>query len=78
MPAGTGTVSVYASWNGATEVSRWEALAGSGPTTLQPVGAADRTGFETTITARTSAPYVAARALDASGTVLATSQPIKV
>lgn len=40
--------------------------------------AAPRTGFETSIGVATSASYVAARALDASGTLLATSPEVKV
>ena len=38
------TVAVYASWNGATTVARWQVLAGADAGSLQPVaaGAADR------------------------------------
>ena len=78
VDAGGGRVDVYASWNGATEVARWEALAGSAANKLRVVGSAPRTGFETTIPAPTAAALVAARALDASGKVLATSAAIRV
>jgi hypothetical protein len=64
---------VYASWNGATEVASWQVLAGSAPDRLTRVGARRPTGFETAISVRTTAPYVAVRARDASGRVLATS-----
>jgi hypothetical protein len=71
-----GGATVYASWNGATEVSRWEALGGSSPTSLKAVASAPRSGFETTIKIGVQPAYVAARALDASGTVLGTSAVI--
>ena len=72
-------VTVHASWNGATEVSRWEVLAGARPEAVtRPVGAAARAGFETRIRVRASEPYVVARALDADGRVLGTSRPVEV
>ncbi len=77
--AGAGDrVDVYASWNGATEVARWEALAGSKASSLRPVGSAPRSGFETTIAVHTAASLVAARALDEGGKVLATSPAVRV
>jgi arylsulfotransferase ASST len=66
-------VSVYASWNGATDVARWQVLAGSGGGPLEPVGSARRNGFETRIRVSSSANAFAVRALDADGKVLATS-----
>jgi hypothetical protein len=68
-----GSMLVYASWNGATEVAAWEALAGSTEGSLGVAGSALRTSFETTIDAGRAAPYVAVRARDASGTILGTS-----
>ena len=70
-------VTLYASWNGATEVESWEALAGPDPNELEPVGTSPRHGFETTLTVRTAEPYVAVRARSASGRVLGTTGPIK-
>ena len=76
---GTGDeVTVYASWNGATEVASWEIVAGPTPDGLEPVKSADRTGFETAITARTPERWVGARAKDRSGRVLGTSRAISV
>jgi hypothetical protein len=69
---------VYASWNGSTETARWMALGGAAPNALAPLGAARRTGFETTINVSGKAAYVAARALDIRGRALGTSAPIKV
>ncbi len=65
-----GRVTLYASWNGATEVASWQVLAGPGPGDLKPVGEAPRMGFETAIAVETEAPYVAVRARDRSGRAL--------
>jgi hypothetical protein len=70
-------LSVYASWNGATEVASWRVLAGSGSSTLAPVASAPRSGFETAIKAPTSGPYVQVQALDAAGNVIGTSATVK-
>ena len=66
-------MTVYASWNGATNVARWQLLAGPTKTTLSAIKTVPSAGFETTITATTRQPYLAVRALNASGRVLATS-----
>jgi hypothetical protein len=72
--SGATTTSIAASWNGATAVVSWQALAGASATTLAPVGTpVPATNFQTTITAPTSSPYVAVEALGTGGTVLATS-----
>ncbi|HWS81429.1 MAG TPA: arylsulfotransferase family protein [Rubrobacter sp.] len=71
-------VTLFASWNGATEVESWEALAGPGPDQLEPVGTSPRHGFETTLTMRTAGPYVAVRAKSAAGQVLGTTRAIKL
>jgi hypothetical protein len=69
-------VVVHASWNGATEVARWQVLAGSAS---RPRGVASkaRDGFETAITARTRSTRVSVRALDARGRVLGTSRQVR-
>ena len=72
-------MTVYASWNGVTEVAAWHAIAGPGPGRLEPVGpAADRDGFETAITVRTTQPYVGVQARDGSGRVLGVSEAVRV
>jgi hypothetical protein len=77
--AGSGNeVTVYASWNGATEVATWRVLAGPSPDQLQDATLAPRSGFETTITVETDEPYVAVRAEDRSGKVLGRSTAIEV
>jgi hypothetical protein len=61
---------VYASWNGATEVTAWEVLAGPHPGRLESLGSVPRDGFETAMLVQTSEPYVAVRARHRSGRVL--------
>jgi hypothetical protein len=72
---GTGRGTVYASWNGATEVASWRLLAGASPHALHALLTAPRTGFETAIAvpAGTSGPYLAVEALGAGGNVLRSS-----
>jgi hypothetical protein len=71
------TTDVAASWNGATAVVSWQVLGGTAPGALAAVGSpVASSGFETQITAPTSAPYVAVQALGAGGAVLATSAAV--
>jgi hypothetical protein len=67
---------VYASWNGATEVASWRVLAGKTATTLAQAGSAARAGFETPIALSPAPPrgsFFEVQALDASGSVLGAS-----
>ena len=59
--ASGGTTNVYASWNGATEVSAWRVLAGTSSSALQAVATAPKQDFETQIPIH-SEPYVAVQA----------------
>jgi hypothetical protein len=68
-------VSIYASWNGATTVARWQVLAGRTAASLSPVASAPRTGFETRISVRSPASTFEVRALSSSGRILARSNP---
>ncbi|HKH12183.1 MAG TPA: arylsulfotransferase family protein [Rubrobacter sp.] len=68
---------IYASWNGATELASWEVLAGPAADNLKPAGSAPRQGFETAIAIRTEKPYVAVRAKDSSGRTLGTSKALR-
>ena len=72
-----GTTLVYASWNGATEVARWQVRAGSSATDLRPLRTVTRRGFETSITLRAKPRFVAVAALDRQGVVLGASRPIR-
>jgi hypothetical protein len=71
-------VTLYASWNGATEVAEWEVLAGPDPEGLEPVGSAPRKGFETAVRVKTGESYAGVRAKDASGTTLGTAKAVKL
>jgi len=75
--AGAGAASVAVSWNGATDVASWRVLAGASSSSLAPVTSVAKSGFQTTLTAHTSGPYVAVQALDGSGGVLGTSATVK-
>jgi hypothetical protein len=71
---GTGDdTTVYASWNGATNVAGWTVLAGPDFAHLTPATSTARDGFETTIHVTDNQPYYAVQAVAADGTVLATS-----
>lgn len=69
---------IYVSWNGATDVARWQVLAGATASSLKPVGTFAKNGFETREAVATSAPMIAVRALSASGHQLAESTPATV
>lgn len=71
------TPMVYASWNGATNVTSWRVLAGSSSHTLRAVATARKSGFETAIKIRTAPKYAAVQALDAAGHVLGTSPTVR-
>jgi hypothetical protein len=70
-------VTLYVSWNGATEVTTWQVLAGAGPDKLEPVGSVPRKGFETALLLQTNETYIAVKAKDSSGQVLGTSKTLK-
>jgi hypothetical protein len=71
-------VALYVSWNGATEVTTWQVLAGPSPDRLEEVASAPRKGFETTIVLRTTETYVGVQAKDSSGRVLGASKALKL
>jgi hypothetical protein len=77
--AGGNRLTVWASWNGATEVHSWQLLAGDSDNVdeLAPIASAPRDGFETALLAHSDASHVAVRALDANGDALATSRAIE-
>ncbi len=70
---GAGAETVYASWNGATEVNSWRVLAGPDAKHLALVASAPRSGFETAIPLPTGDTHFAVQALDAQGHLLGTS-----
>lgn len=74
MPATAGrqSMQVFASWNGATEVTSWRVLTGQDISALKAAGTVPRSGFETMV-AVASAKYAAVQALSSDGTLLGTS-----
>jgi hypothetical protein len=74
--AADGTVRVTTSWNGATEVARWQVLAGPDEGHLSPVAFAARAGFETTLALGARPAVVQTRALDRHGAVLGSSRVV--
>jgi hypothetical protein len=75
LPGKGSALTVYASWNGATDVARWRVLTGAGPSTLRPGPSAAKKHFETAISLHTGAAYIAVQALGSKGQVLTTSLP---
>jgi hypothetical protein len=69
---------VYASWNGATELARWTVLAGTSASSLAAVTTEGKQAFETAIRIPAGEAYVAVQALDVEGQVLGTSKTIKL
>jgi hypothetical protein len=66
----------YSSWNGATEVRRWQVFAGPAVGRLQPVQAVAKNGFETPIRLDKSAAFYAVKALGRNGKVLGMSAAV--
>jgi hypothetical protein len=73
-----GRTMVDASWNGTTEVTRWEVLGGASRSRLHRLTRAPWRNLETAISAPGGARYVAVRALDDRGRVLGTSPAVAV
>ena len=69
-------VDVYASWNGATTVARWQVLGGADAASLIPLTSAACHGFETHIALSTAPAVIAVKALDGRGRVLAESRKV--
>jgi hypothetical protein len=70
----------YASWNGATEVGRWQVLVGEANDDLAVVASATKSGFETPIRFRApaGAKFIAVQALDRAGEVLGVSPTVEL
>jgi hypothetical protein len=66
-----GRTTVYASWNGATEVRRWKVLADG-----REVATSDKKGFETAIDVPNGGTRFEVQALDASGAEIGTSKAV--
>jgi hypothetical protein len=73
-----GKVAVYASWNGATEVTSWEVCSGPGPGLMEPLGSVPRDGFETAMLVQVTGSYLAVRARDRTGEILGSSASVEL
>jgi hypothetical protein len=60
-------LTVYASWNGASDVHSWQLLAGGSSGALTPVASTRSRGFESAMRARSVGPQVAVQAIDSYG-----------
>jgi hypothetical protein len=74
----TGSKTLYASWNGATEATHWQVHAGATVSDVAPRALAELSGFETAIPLAAEHRYAAVTALDPSARRLATSRTIKL
>ncbi|MGH2972590.1 MAG: arylsulfotransferase family protein [Gaiellaceae bacterium] len=77
-PAADGTLTLYVSWNGATQVAKWQLLAGASAGALEPVKTVARTGFETAIPLPAPAGTFSVVALDAHGKQLRAAAPTTI
>jgi hypothetical protein len=73
-----GKVTVFASWDGDTQVTAWKVLAGSNANHLPVVATHAKTGFETAIGLAKSAKVYKVQAFDAKGHLLRTSKAFSV
>ena len=72
-----GKTTVYASWNGATQVASWRVLAGPSQDQLKTVTTVAKSGFETAIAVSQDYKVYKVQALDSNGKVLGTSKPLE-
>lgn len=78
IESSSGSINVYASWNGSTETTRWEVLAGAHRDHLSQAALVDKAGFETAIPVTAQGPYFQVRAIDSHNHVIGTSRVIKL
>jgi hypothetical protein len=69
---------LFASWNGATEVASWQVLEGASASALRPGRTVPRAGFETSLALGPQTRSAAAAAFDRNGNRLGTSPTISV
>ena len=77
-PNDDSTMTVYASWNGATEITTWQVQTGQHPSQMKPTATHQRTGFETAITIPAASGYISVIALDEAGKQLGKTAPIPI
>ncbi len=72
-----GRVTLYVSWNGATDVTKWKVLGGPGKRKLTKLKTAAHGGFETTIRFKSNRSKFEVEGLSSTGKVLGTSVLVK-
>lgn len=77
IKSSSGLITVYASWNGSTETTKWQVFAGSKPNRLSLAGSAIKSGFETAIPITKKGPYFQVKAFNLSGKVIGESKIVK-
>jgi hypothetical protein len=77
VSAASGTLDVYASWNGATEVSSWRVIGWDDVHHTSQLASAPLSNFETMIPVHSGYSWYAIQAMGPSGKVLATSSAAK-
>jgi hypothetical protein len=69
---------VYASWNGATQVTSWTMFAGKTQSSLAEVASARSAGFETATVVPSAGPYFAVQPHDTARRPLSRSAPVRI
>jgi hypothetical protein len=73
-----GSANLWASWNGATDVTAWRVLAGPDPLALAPIQTTPTSGFETAIAARDGNSWFAVQAIGSKGQLLSTTRTVQL
>ena len=73
---GPTATAAWVSWNGDSEVVRWQAFSGFSPSALEPATTRLRSGFETKLRLNNQDPYVKIVGLDSAGHVIGRSRTV--
>ena len=71
-----GTVNLWASWNGATDVAAWRVLGGPTGQSMKPIVTTNTHGFETALWAHNGNSWFAVQALGTHGRVLSMTRTV--
>jgi hypothetical protein len=69
-----GTTTVYASWNGATQVTSWKVLGGNSAGHMKVIATKSKNGFETAIAIKRSAKHYKVEAVNSAHKVIGSSK----
>jgi hypothetical protein len=69
---------LYATWNGATDVAAWQLRTGDGPGALRDTALSASSGFETALGVPPGARYADVLALDRRGAVLGHAPALRI